>query len=149
MLVSKQEQERCLFWCKSDKTPYCIVGSNLWLTTHSEQYFTLLRAIIRAWTAQITSHTALHETSAYWIMLLCNAGQLLYYSVKLSHFLHSLKNDTRRAISPEMCKINQSSVDFHSKHTSQFWLDWFIGFVPPHLFLRQRAKMTQHDRIIQ
>ena len=48
--------------------------------------------------------------------------------------------------------INQSSVDFHCKHLdwlidwlidwlmiSQFWLDWFIGFVPHDLFLRGRG----------
>ena len=34
---------------------------------------------------------------------------------KLSHFLPSLGNYTRRAIFPETCKINQSSVDFHCK----------------------------------
>ena len=39
--------------------------------------------------------------------------QVLYYPVRLRHFLHSLGNYTRRAIFPEMCKINQSSVDFH------------------------------------
>ena len=35
--------------------------------------------------------------------------------VLLSHFLHSLGNYTRRAIFSEMCKINQSSVDFDCK----------------------------------
>ena len=35
-------------------------------------------------------------------------NHLLCYSVTLSQFLHSLGDDTRRAIFPEMCKINQS-----------------------------------------
>ena len=51
-------------------------------------------------------------------------------------FLHSLGNYTRRAIFPETCKINQSSVDFHCKPLWSLWLDWFSGFVPPDLFLR-------------
>ena len=40
---------------------------------------------------------------------------ILYHPVMLSHYLHSLGNYTRRAIFPEMCKINQSSVDYHCK----------------------------------
>ena len=63
----------------------------------------------------------------------------LDYPVMLSPFLHSLGNYTRRAIFPEMCKINQSSVDFHCKPLWSLWLDWFIGFVPPDLFLRGRG----------
>ena len=35
---------------------------------------------------------------------------ILYYPIVVSYFLHSLGNYTRRAIFPEMCKINQSSV---------------------------------------
>ena len=34
--------------------------------------------------------------------------KVLYCPVMWSHFLHSLGNYTRRAIFPEMCKINQS-----------------------------------------
>ena len=48
---------------------------------------------------------------------------VLYYPTMLSHFLHSLRNYTLRAIFPEMCKINQSSVDCHCKPFG--WLiDW-------------------------
>ena len=64
---------------------------------------------------------------------------LLHYPVMMSPFLRSFGNYTRRAIFPEKCKINQSSVDSHNKHTSHFWLDWFIGFVPPDLFLRRQG----------
>ena len=60
--------------------------------------------------------------------------------------LHSLGNYTRRAIFPEMCKINQSSVDVHDKHMGQLWLDWFIGFVPPSLFLRGRGSSGSTSR---
>ena len=76
---------------------------------------------------------------------------VLYYPVMLSYFLHSLGNHTRRAIFPKMCKINQSSVDFHCKPfgwliawltVGQFWLDWFIGFVPPDLSLRGWSDST-------
>ena len=38
-----------------------------------------------------------------------------FFPVMSSHFSHPLKNYTRRAIFPKMCKINQSSVDFHCK----------------------------------
>ena len=42
----------------------------------------------------------------------------IYHPIMSSHSLHSFRNYTRRAIFPETCKINQSSVDFH-------WLiDW-------------------------
>ena len=77
-----------------------------------------------------------------------NYGSKLYHPVWLSHFLHSLGNYTRRAIFPELCKINQSRVGFHCKPfvrlidwltISSLWLDWFIGFVPPDLFLRGRG----------
>ena len=61
------------------------------------------------------------------------------YPVMLNHFLHPLGNYTRRAIFPEMCKINQSSLDFHCKPLWSLWLDWFIGFVLPNLFLRGRG----------
>ena len=45
---------------------------------------------------------------------------ILYYPVMWSHFLHSLGNYTRRAIFPEMCKINQSI-----KRSPFGWLlDW-------------------------
>ena len=75
-----------------------------------------------------------------------NGRNILYHPVMLSSFLPSLGNYTRRAIFPEMCKINQSSVDFHGKPLgwlldwltkSWLWLDWFIGFVPPDRFLRE------------
>ena len=61
-------------------------------------------------------------------------NQLMNYPVTLSHFLDPPGNHPRRAIFPEMCKINQSSVDFHCKPLWSLWLDWFIGFVPPDLF---------------
>ena len=38
----------------------------------------------------------------------------LYYPVISCHFFHSLGNYTRRAIFPEMCKINQSIKHRHS-----------------------------------
>ena len=74
--------------------------------------------------------------------------------------LHSLGNYTRGAIIPEMCEINQSSVDFHYKPfdwlidwftASQLYLDWFIGFVPPDLFLRRRglSDSTQRDDTVR
>ena len=43
--------------------------------------------------------------------IICVLVLALYHPVMLSHFLHSLGNYTRRAISLEMCEINQSSVD--------------------------------------
>ena len=71
----------------------------------------------------------------------------------LSHFLHSLGNYTRRAIFPDMGKINQSSVDFHGLidwlAVSQLWLGWFSGVVPPDLFYGGGAKVTQHKGITQ
>ena len=46
--------------------------------------------------------------------------------------------------------INQSSVDFHRLMAwltvSQLWLDWFIGFVPPDLFLRGRGSSDWTER---
>ena len=74
---------------------------------------------------------------------------ILCCPVMLSLFLHSLGNYTRRAIFPEMCKINQSSVDFHCELLWSLWLDWFIEFVPPDLFYGGGAKVTQHKGIIQ
>ena len=61
-------------------------------------------------------------------------------STLLSRYVVLLGNYTRGAIFPEMCKINQSSVDFHCKPLYSLWLDWFIGFVPPDLFLRGRGQ---------
>ena len=66
-----------------------------------------------------------------------------------SHFLHSLGNYTRGTIFPEMCKINQSSVDFHCEPLLSLWLDWFIGFAPPICFYGGGAKVTQHNGMIQ
>ena len=81
--------------------------------------------------------------STLWIFLSQFKNRVLYCLVMLSHFLHSLGNYTRGAIFPGMGKINQSSVDLHRLiaclTVSQFWLDWFIGFVPPDLFLRGRG----------
>ena len=79
----------------------------------------------------------------------------------LSHFLHSLGIYTRRAIFPEMCKINQSSVDFHCKpfHWLIDWLiDWrsvnldLIGLLDSYRtisFYEGGAKMIQHNGIIE
>ena len=91
-------------------------------------------------------------TMAYRTMaLLSLVCWVLYYPVMLSHFLHSLGNYTRGAIFPEMCKINQSSADCHCRSLWSLWLDWFVGFVPPDLFLRRGggAKVTQHNGIKQ
>ena len=49
------------------------------------------------------------------------------------------------AIFPEMCKINQSSVNFYCKPLWSLWLDWFSGLVPPDLFYGGGAKVTQHN----
>ena len=77
--------------------------------------------------------------------------QALYCPVMSSHFLHSLGNYTRRAIFPEMCKINQSSLDFHCEPFG--WLiDWrkvnfdLIGLLDsyrPTCFYGGGAKVTQ------
>ena len=85
------------------------------------------------------------------------SSPILYYPVMLSHFLQSLGNYTRRAIFPEMCTINQSSVDFHCK--SFGWLiDWrkvnfdLIGLLDWYRlisFYGGGAKVTQHNGMIQ
>ena len=79
------------------------------------------------------------ETSNYFSPQGTITVRLLYCPLMLSHFLHLLGNYTRRAIFPEMCKINQSNVDFHRKPLCSLWLDWFIEFVLPDLFLRGRG----------
>ena len=63
---------------------------------------------------------------------------------------------TRRAIFPEMCKINQSSVDFHCKPFG--WLiDWrwvnfnLIGLLDsyrPICFYGGGAKVTEHNGMV-
>ena len=73
---------------------------------------------------------------------------VLHSPAVFGHFLDPPGNHPRGAIFPTVDKINQSSVDFHCKPfewlidwltISQFWLDWFIGFVSHDLFLRGRG----------
>ena len=75
----------------------------------------------------------------------------------MSHFLQSLGNYTRRAIFPETCKINQSSVDFHCG-TFGWLFDWWevdfglIGLLDsyrPIWFYGDGANVTQHKGVIQ
>ena len=104
------------------------------ITQQSNNDPTVQRLCVGDWVGslkQIIESTVIRKTN------------VLYYPIMLSHFLHSLGNYTRRAIFPEMRKINQSSVNLHRLiawlTVSQFWLDWFIGIVPSDLFLRGRG----------
>ena len=74
--------------------------------------------------------------------------QALYCPAVFGHFLDPPGNHPRGAIFPEICKINQSSVDFQCKPfgwlidwltISELWLDWFIGLVPHDLCPRGRG----------
>ena len=61
---------------------------------------------------------------------------VLYYPIIFSHFcIHSGIMPVGQFSRKCAKSINQSSVDLHYNHTSQFWLDWFIGFVPHNKFI--------------
>ena len=71
------------------------------------------------------------------------------YPVMLSHSLYALGNYTPRAIFPEMCKINQSSVDLYCKSFGQL-VDWrkvnfdligLLDFYCPNCFYGGGAKV--------
>ena len=88
---------------------------------------------------------------------LCACTMILYCPVMMSHFLHSLGNYTRRAIFPEMCKINQSSVDFHCELLVDWLIDWryvnfdLIGLLDSYrtiCFYGGGAKVTQRDNTV-
>ena len=100
--------------------------------------------VIKDWVVGTIAHTACHcfTPNAFSSHLL---SLVLFYPVMLSHFLHSLGNYTRRAIFPDMCKINQSSVDFHCEPYDHFDLIGLVDSYRPICFYGGGAKVTQRN----